>query len=387
MRGVRTRALAVLALATMAATSSPRIASAMHAVDPPPGDPSVSAENRVWGFFSEECNPLSIISPLKLEGHWGIRSTSTACASGSRLFLQRDPHGYEDSVNLYAGFRWDPVNLRDPTGEAACGGLCIAGVAVAVVGLAMIPNDEDSGPGVFVAAGGAAGALLALDVAATGAGAYLTSQASAAWLAAKGWFMAGGAPVAACGTAGLLAEDPSFDLCPGPVDDAARVAKQGVRQSLSQGGEFLDDGLRMVGEWEAPAGMGRLVVEESRNSIKVFAENAPTDVFFKARVLGDKLLGDNMKVAEQFRGKDVSTQMLGMAVDAAERQLGRRLKRIEAEAAFSNEEVLETFGDSAIEMTPFGRSARHLGFTDQKSWWNKIDEIFEMVVRRPDAGD
>ncbi|MEQ9504531.1 MAG: RHS repeat-associated core domain-containing protein [Deltaproteobacteria bacterium] len=33
------------------------------------------------------------------------------------MFLQRDPNGYEDSVNLYAGMRWDPVNLRDPTGR------------------------------------------------------------------------------------------------------------------------------------------------------------------------------------------------------------------------------------------------------------------------------
>jgi hypothetical protein len=36
--------------------------------------------------------------------------------SGSVLFLQRDPFGYEDSVNLYAGLANDPVNLRDPTG-------------------------------------------------------------------------------------------------------------------------------------------------------------------------------------------------------------------------------------------------------------------------------
>jgi RHS repeat-associated protein len=36
----------------------------------------------------------------------------------SGMFLQRDPEGYEDSVNLYAGMRWDPVNLRDPTGRA-----------------------------------------------------------------------------------------------------------------------------------------------------------------------------------------------------------------------------------------------------------------------------
>ena len=32
-------------------------------------------------------------------------------------FLQRDPSGYADSVNMYAGFANDPVNLKDPTGE------------------------------------------------------------------------------------------------------------------------------------------------------------------------------------------------------------------------------------------------------------------------------
>lgn len=36
------------------------------------------------------------------------------------MFLQRDPAGYEESVNLYAGMRWDPVNLRDPTGMNTC---------------------------------------------------------------------------------------------------------------------------------------------------------------------------------------------------------------------------------------------------------------------------
>ena len=35
------------------------------------------------------------------------------------LFLQRDPVAYVDALNLYAGFGGDPVNNRDPTGEAA----------------------------------------------------------------------------------------------------------------------------------------------------------------------------------------------------------------------------------------------------------------------------
>lgn len=33
-------------------------------------------------------------------------------------FLQRDPAGYQDSVNHYAGFANNPVNLRDPSGAA-----------------------------------------------------------------------------------------------------------------------------------------------------------------------------------------------------------------------------------------------------------------------------
>src|SRR5262249_17044902 len=35
-------------------------------------------------------------------------------ASGS--FLQRDPSGYKDSVNQYAGFANNPINVRDPMG-------------------------------------------------------------------------------------------------------------------------------------------------------------------------------------------------------------------------------------------------------------------------------
>lgn len=43
------------------------------------------------------------------------------------MFLQRDPEGYADSVNLYAGMAWDPINNRDPTGRVLPAvGACIA---------------------------------------------------------------------------------------------------------------------------------------------------------------------------------------------------------------------------------------------------------------------
>ncbi len=54
-------------------------------------------------------------------------------------FLQRDPYGYQDSVNLYAYGANDPINHRDPTGEFIPLAYAI-GVGVAVAAGLIFPH-------------------------------------------------------------------------------------------------------------------------------------------------------------------------------------------------------------------------------------------------------
>jgi hypothetical protein len=89
-------------------------------------------ENRRSGDFFDSSILLNRFEVEASEGTQEDPPSATAIASGSRLFLQRDPNGYEDSVNLYAGMAWDPVNGRDPTGRQvpSPNNRCLAGSLV-----------------------------------------------------------------------------------------------------------------------------------------------------------------------------------------------------------------------------------------------------------------
>jgi len=106
---LRALSLLVAVLATLApslgASAAPRLSSPIPA--------ELTSPSSTWSATDARIAR----GPAIVEALRGPIASESGIAPGLPVFLQRDPSGFVDSVNVYAAMANDPINNRDPTGR------------------------------------------------------------------------------------------------------------------------------------------------------------------------------------------------------------------------------------------------------------------------------
>jgi GNAT superfamily N-acetyltransferase len=137
---------------------------------------------------------------------------------------------------------------------------------------------------------------------------------------------------------------------PSAGDFVPPAASRQASSFLSEGAEFIGDGIRTV---------PRPYFPYTKNVTPELIEFTLDDGYggIMGRIEGEKLIIEIVQVDEAFEGKGVGTQLYKLLIEEAG---GANISKVEGFMTFHNAEALEKYGD--IAMTPRAKILSKLGF-------------------------